>query len=67
MNGIKAMKILDKKVRNCINKKEPLFCIGYYLPDITIKEKFIEPVYFSDCRFYGKADFGANFERSVFL
>jgi uncharacterized protein YjbI with pentapeptide repeats len=48
-----------------------LRCIGYYLPDITIKENFIEPVYFSKCEFKGVANFSeakffaeANFSQS---
>ena len=46
------------KVRNSIDKKEALFCIGYHLPGITIREvNFTKPVYFTNCEFQGKADF----------
>ena len=39
-------------------QKEPLFCIGYHIPDITIKQAtFTKPVYFSECEFQGLADF----------
>lgn len=68
----------EHKVRNGLNakihqsqsvdQKQPLFCIGYHLPDITIKGKFTNPVYFSKCNFQGEADFsGAIFqEKAVF-
>jgi hypothetical protein len=60
----KVIAKLMEKVRNSINQKEKLLCIGYHLPDITIKEaNFTKPVYFSECKFQGKADFiGASFQ-----
>jgi hypothetical protein len=30
------------KVRGKVDKKEPLFCIGYYLPSIRINENFYQ-------------------------
>ena len=49
---------LETKVRNSIDQNEPLFCIGYHLPDIIIKQaNFTKPVYFSECEFQGLADF----------
>jgi hypothetical protein len=48
--------------------EEPLLCIGFRLPDfilsdLKISKEFGEPVYFSYCDFFGKADFaGANFQ-----
>jgi hypothetical protein len=39
---------LDAKIRQSVAQKQPLFCIGHLLPDITIGGKsFIEPV--SNC------------------
>jgi uncharacterized protein YjbI with pentapeptide repeats len=53
---------LMAKVRQKIEKKEPLFCIGYYLPSVRINEVFTKPVYFSKCIFSGSTDFdGAEF------
>ena len=48
---------LEAKVRNSIDKNEPLLCIGYHLPDFTINGNFTKPVYFMECEFRGKADF----------
>lgn len=48
---------LDAKIRQSIDGKEPLFCMGYHLPDIIIKENFTKPVSFIKCIFQGKADF----------
>jgi hypothetical protein len=53
-------KVRDKlmaKVHNSIDKKEVLFCIGYHLPGIAIREIFPESVYFTDCKFQGIANF----------
>jgi pentapeptide repeat protein len=59
-------KVRDKlmvKVRNSVDKKETLHCIGYHLPDNTIKETFTTSVYFSECEFQGKANFsGSSFQ-----
>jgi uncharacterized protein YjbI with pentapeptide repeats len=40
-------------VEQSIRKDEPLYCIGYYLPNITIDEKFKQPIYFQACKFKG--------------
>jgi uncharacterized protein YjbI with pentapeptide repeats len=46
------------KLREKVDKKEPLFCIGYYLPSIRlVNEIFTNPVNFSKCKFQGEADF----------
>ena len=64
---------LMAKVREKVDKKEPLFCIGYYLPSIRINEVFTKPVYFSKCKFQGEVDFShttfsrqAHFRRADF-
>ena len=50
-------KLMDK-VREKDYKKEPLVCIGYYLPSIRLVNKiFTNPVNFSKCKFQGEADF----------
>src|SRR5207248_2961376 len=49
---------LEIKVRNSIDQNEALLCVGYHLPDITIKQgNFTRPVYFSECEFQGLANF----------
>jgi hypothetical protein len=51
------------KVRDSVDQKEALFCIGYQLPDNTIKQNFTKPVYFRNCKFEGRADFSrVNFQ-----
>ena len=65
---------LEAKVRNSIDQNEPLFCIGHHLPDTIFKQaNFTKPVYFSECRFQGLADFSlakfsveANFDSATF-
>ena len=65
--------LLIKRIDEYIAKKEPLECIGYYLPDIKIEQEFKQPVYFSYCKFQGTADFSrstfsaeVNFRRASF-
>ena len=60
---------LRHKVNYAISNNEPLFCIGFQLPDFSlldlniISKEFTKPVYFSGSQFFGKADFsGANFQ-----
>ena len=48
---------LMAKVCEKVDKKEPLFCIGYYLSSIRINAAFTNMVYFSKCKFQGVADF----------
>jgi hypothetical protein len=69
------MKVLDKfkhKVNYALFNNEPLYCIGFYLPDfslsdLSIYKDFTKPVYFSDSQFFGKADFSkANFQDAAF-
>jgi hypothetical protein len=52
---------LMSKVRKSQQNKEVLRCIGYYIPDITIKGKFTERVYFSKCEFQGEANFSRGY------
>jgi hypothetical protein len=74
-------KILDRlkhKVNHAISINEPLFCIGFQLPEFSlsdlgiISKEFTIPVYFSDSQFFGKADFtgaklqGITFDRANF-
>jgi hypothetical protein len=47
------------KVNDSIANNKALLCIGYHLPDITIKENFTQPVYFIQCNFQGRADFSS--------
>jgi Pentapeptide repeats (9 copies) len=68
-----VIKKVTDKVEKSKDKKEALFCIGYYLPDVTIGGNFIKPVYFTKCKFQGQADFnsaefsgGANFDSAKF-
>jgi hypothetical protein len=55
---------LMSKIYDSIAQNEALFCIGYHLPDITIREvNFTKPAYFSKCEFQGTADFSeASFQ-----
>jgi hypothetical protein len=50
-------KLMDKVHNNSVNEKEALLCIGYHVPDITIKANFSKPVYFTKCEFQGITDF----------
>ncbi len=60
---------LKHKANYAISNNEPLFCIGFQLPDFSLSDlsiigkKFTKPVYFSYCEFFGTVDFaGANFQ-----
>jgi hypothetical protein len=51
-----------KMVEDAINNDKPLYCIGFYFPDISdikVDLKFTKPVYFSYARFQ-QADFKAT-------
>ncbi len=59
-------KVLDRlrhKVNHAISNNEPLFCIGFQLPDFSlsdlgiISKEFTIPVYFGESRFFGKGFF----------
>ena len=61
------------KVRHSVDKKEALLCIGYHLPDVTIKQaNFTKPVYFSNadlaCVDFSETEFsrGASFGSAKF-
>ena len=57
---------LTDKISEAVARKETLLCIGYYLPDITIKESFAIPVYFTKCNFQGEAQFsGTSFDSTA--
>ena len=70
---IKGIEVLIKKA---LSKKKPLFCIGYYIPNIKIKKTFSESVYFTKAKFqncnfsgskFNKVDFsGAKFQNIDF-
>jgi len=66
-----------KMVEDAIQNNQPLRCIGFNLPDITVNgKKFNKPVYFSDAIFqradflfatFQRADFsGAKFQQACF-
>ena len=65
---------LKRKVNHAISNDEPLFCIGFQLPDFSLSDlrsvskDFTKPVYFSGSQSCGKTDFsGVNFkERADF-
>jgi hypothetical protein len=51
---------LKDKVKDAMSNNLPLFCIGYYLPDLGLSDlgidrEYNESVYFSNCQFFGKA------------
>lgn len=48
------------RVKESKENKKPLLCIGYHLPDVTIKETLTLPVYFTKCEFEGVADFSES-------
>jgi uncharacterized protein YjbI with pentapeptide repeats len=55
-----------KMVEDAIQNDQPLYCIGFNLPDITVKGKFTKPVYFFRAIFQ-KADFSnATFQEADF-
>jgi uncharacterized protein YjbI with pentapeptide repeats len=61
-----------KMVEDAIQNDQPLRCIGFNLPDITVMGKFTKPVYFSNATFQ-RADFSnvefqqeANFSFATF-
>jgi uncharacterized protein YjbI with pentapeptide repeats len=61
-----------KMVEDAIQNNQPLYCIGFNLPDITVEgKKFTKPVYFSYARFQ-QADFSyarfqqADFSKAIF-
>jgi hypothetical protein len=60
----KVLERLKNKVNRAISNNEQLLCIGFHVPDFSLKlTKFTKPVYFSGSQFFGKADFSkANFE-----
>jgi hypothetical protein len=54
------IKKLMMRVKESKENKKPLLCIGYHLPDVTIKETLTLPVYFTKCEFEGVADFSES-------
>jgi len=57
-----------KMVDDAIQNNQPLYCIGFNLPDITVNGiKFVKPVYFSNAKFQQQADFSyATFQQADF-
>ncbi len=64
---------LMAKVLKSLEKREPLFCIGYFIPSIRINDIFTNTVYFSKCKFQGVTNFDqakfseADFSSAEFL
>ena len=67
---------LKRKVNHAISNHEPLFCVGFQLPDFSlsdlisdlsiISKEFSEPVYFSQANFQGEVNFHeAKFQREA--
>jgi uncharacterized protein YjbI with pentapeptide repeats len=82
-DSVKKSIMLDSKIKEAVEKSLPLFCIGYILSEITIKEAFSKPVYFTKASIasinvedsnFREADFSgaiidrqSNFINTVFL
>ncbi len=64
-NKDKVIEKLNDRIDECIVNNEPLYCIGYYLPDIEIKREFKQPVWFSHCKFQKANFFGYIFSAKV--
>ena len=65
-NKAKVKGELNDRIDKCIANDESLCCIGYYLPDIEIKQEFKQAVWFSHCKFK-IADFsGTTFKEAYF-
>jgi uncharacterized protein YjbI with pentapeptide repeats len=66
------LNILKREVNHAIYDNEPLFCIGFQLPDFSlsdlrISKEMTKPVYFPGSQFLRYADFsGANFQEANF-
>jgi hypothetical protein len=64
----KVLDRLKQKVNHAISDNEPLFCIGFQLPDfslsvLSITKEFTKAVYFSGSQFHEKVIFSdANFQ-----
>jgi hypothetical protein len=56
-----------KMVEDAIQNDQPLYCIGFNLPDITVNgKKFTKPVYFSNATFQQQAIFlGSAFQQQA--
>jgi uncharacterized protein YjbI with pentapeptide repeats len=67
----KVLHRLKRKVNHAISNNEPLLCIGFQLPDLSLSDlsirmEFAKPVYFSRSQFFGKADFsGSTFKEDA--
>jgi hypothetical protein len=59
---------LKRKVNHAISNNEPLFCIGFQLPDFSLSDlgvskEYTMTVYFSGSQFFGEVYFsGAEFK-----
>ena len=49
-NNKERLNQLNKKIESSVRNKEPLFCIGYNIPDIKIKKKFFALIYFTKAK-----------------
>jgi len=57
----KIIEQLSEKTKKASKNNEPLFCIGYNIPKIIVRESFSKPVYFTKSKFQI-----ANFAKSKF-
>jgi uncharacterized protein YjbI with pentapeptide repeats len=53
---------LKRKIKESVECKKALFCIGYHLSSVTVKETFTEPVYFNSAKFHA-----VNFTKATFF
>ena len=60
-----GQKISDK-IKSVLAKNETLFCIGYNIPDLKIKETFKNVVYFTKASFTNTDFSSSNFQRVDF-
>ncbi len=60
-NKDKVIQKLYDRIYDSLFYNKPLFCIGYFLPDIRINKKFTQSVNFNYCKFQI-----AKFSRATF-
>jgi len=62
----KIVKLIEERIKNSVSKKIPLFCIGYKVPTLRIKEFFSAPIYFNKSEFNDVNFSGSKFEQADF-
>jgi len=65
-NSQEKILLFQEKTRNASNNKEPLFCIGYDIPDFKFDLDFEKPVYFTKANLYNINFEGAKFNQIDF-